>query len=176
MEKNDIEKTLVEGNKSYIEKIKSNKEKHILAKNLVGGQHPFALIITCSDSRVIPEEIFDKSLGDLFVIRTAGNVINEGELASIEYGIEHLHIKYVLILGHTHCGAVHAAMHHEKGKYLGAILDSISNNICNSKSEDEAAICNAKAQAEFIKSKFPSYTGLIKYGLYDIETNEVKIH
>ena len=113
----DIEERLLKGNKIYVKN--ANKE---LLDTLSKGQNPYALIVTCSDSRVVPEHIFSTSLGELFVIRTAGNVINEGELASIEYGIEHLNIQYVLILGHTHCGAVHAAIHHEKGKYLSCIF------------------------------------------------------
>lgn len=72
------------------------------------GQHPFATIVTCSDSRVAPELIFDEGIGDLFVIRVAGNVCGTDEIASIEYGVEHLGTPVLVILGHTHCGAVEA--------------------------------------------------------------------
>ena len=102
-------------------------------------------------------------------------MINEGELASIEYGIEHLGVQYVLILGHTHCGAVHAAIHHEKGKYLSCILDNISNAIKDEKDECQASIANALAQVTYLKAKFPLYKGEIKAGLYNIETGLVKL-
>lgn len=170
-----IENRLLKGNSEFRSKISANPEYKACVNELVNGQKPYALIVTCSDSRVVPEEIFSASLGELFVIRTAGNVINEGELASVEYGIEHLHIEYVLVLAHTHCGAAHAAIHKEKGKYLGCILDNISSNIKDEHDEYEASIKNAKAQVEYLKSKFPSYEGEIKAGIYDIEDNAVAI-
>lgn len=73
------------------------------------GQKPFATILACSDSRVPVELIFDQGIGDLFVIRVAGNVCGTSEIASIEYGVEHLHTPLLVVMGHTHCGAVSAA-------------------------------------------------------------------
>lgn len=165
----DIEERLIKGN----QKFKINSQKDELRKSLVNGQKPYALVVTCSDSRVSPEEIFSCSLGELFVIRTAGNVINEGELASIEYGIEHLHINYILVLAHTHCGAIHASIHKEKGRYLSPILDNIYQAIDGETNERLASIKNATKQVEFIKSMFINYKGEIKPALYDIETGEV---
>ncbi|MBO4856761.1 MAG: carbonic anhydrase [Bacilli bacterium] len=164
---------LINGNKSFVLNSKADKETDEALKELVKGQNPSVLIITCSDSRVSPEEIFSLGLGWLFVIRTAGNVINEGELASVEYGIEHLHIKYVLVLGHTHCGAVHAALHNEKGKYLDPILNQIKKNIIDEKDELEASKKNALEEVKFLKEKFPEYDGIFEAGLYDIETRKV---
>ena len=169
----NVEQRLIKGNLKFVKKsIISKRRKEQIAK-LANCQKPFGLVITCSDSRVVPEEIFSCSLGQLFVIRTAGNVINEGELASIEYGIEHLHINYVLVLAHTHCGAVHAAIHDEKGKYLSPILDNIKHSINGECDERKASIKNAIKQVEYIKAKFPEYQGEIKAALYDIETCEV---
>jgi carbonic anhydrase len=74
------------------------------------GQHPFAVVVSCSDSRVPPEIIFNQGLGDLFVVRVAGNIVNEENLASIEYAVEHLKAPLIVVLGHTHCGAVKAAV------------------------------------------------------------------
>lgn len=79
-------------------------------EELVGGQHPFAIVLTCADSRVAPEFVFDQGLGDLFVLRVAGNVADAFELGSIEYGVEHLHVPLVVVLGHERCGAVQAAL------------------------------------------------------------------
>jgi carbonic anhydrase len=76
---------------------------------LAKSQHPFAVILSCSDSRVPPEIVFDQGLGDLFVVRVAGNVINNEGLGSIEYGIDHLGARLILVLGHQSCGAVQAA-------------------------------------------------------------------
>ena len=168
-----IEERLLEGNENFRKSINSSQTKAERINELAKGQNPFALVITCSDSRVIPEEIFSCSLGDLFVIRTAGNVINEGELATIEYGIEHLHIQYVLVLAHTRCGAVHAAIHNEKGMYLSPILDNIQKCICGECDERRASIKNAIEQVKYIKKKFPDYQGTIKSALHDIETGEV---
>ena len=76
----------------------------------LGGQHPFAVVVACSDSRVPVELLFDQGIGDLFVIRVAGNVCGDDELGSIEYAVEHFGVRLVVILGHSHCGAVEAAV------------------------------------------------------------------
>ncbi len=86
---------------------RSGKE---VRKELVGGQQPFAAIRGCSDSRVPPEIIFDQGLGDLFVVRNAGNVVCESSLASVEYAVEVLRTPLIVVLGHTGCGAVAAAI------------------------------------------------------------------
>ena len=171
----NIKEKLLNGNKEFVLSLKKDESKHQLLKGLQNGQHPYALIITCSDSRVVPEEMFSTSFGELFVIRTAGNVINEDELATIEYGIEHLYIKYVLVLGHTSCGAVHAAIHNEKGKYLDPILNKIKINILNIDNEREASIKNAEEVANYIQKMFPDYDGIIESGLYDLLTNKVTV-
>lgn len=166
---------IIDGNQSFVSLIENDSSlKEKLAK-LAKEQTPYALIITCSDSRVVPETIFNCGLGELFVIRTAGNVINEGELASVEYGIEHLHIPLVVVLGHTHCGAVHASIKKEEGKYLRPILSRIQLNIGDTTDECEASKINAIKEVEYIKSKFPSYDGTILPMLYDIETGKVSI-
>lgn len=166
-----MKEKLIEGNRQFVI---SNKDNELL-KELMKGQYPQALVITCSDSRVIPEAIFSKTFGDLFVIRTAGNVINEGELASVEYGIEHLHIPLVVVMGHTHCGAVHAALKNEKGQYLDSILNHIKKNITGIDNEIEASKANALKELEFIKKMFPNYTGEVVAMLYDLEQKTVKI-
>src|SRR5690348_11289699 len=79
-------------------------------RQLVSEQNPHAEILSCADSRVPPEIIFDQGLGDLFVVRVAGNVATDTELGSLEYGAEHLHIPLIVVLGHEHCGAVTAAV------------------------------------------------------------------
>ncbi len=75
-------------------------------------QHPFAIVLGCADSRVPPELIFDQGFGDLFVIRVAGNIVDTDVIGSIEYGTHHLHVPLIVVLGHTNCGAVTAAVNH----------------------------------------------------------------
>lgn len=88
------------------------KAKHLLRerKELVKGQTPYAIVLSCSDSRVAPEIVFDETLGKLFVVRVAGNVVDPVALGSIEYAAEHLHVKLLLVMGHESCGAVKAAI------------------------------------------------------------------
>jgi carbonic anhydrase len=102
---------LLRGNQRYVR----HKEQHpdeslVRRKQLVNGQHPFAVILGCADSRVPPELLFDEGLGDLFVIRVAGNVVDDAVLGSIEYAVEHLGTKLIMVLGHEKCGAVSAAV------------------------------------------------------------------
>ena len=162
-----------QGNKDFIKRINEDVSLKERRDKLIKGQHPEVLIITCSDSRVVPEMIFNCSLGDIFVIRTAGNVINEGELATVEYAIEHLKVKRIIVLGHTHCGAVHASIHKEKGRYLDPIIKRIQYNIGDICDELEASKINASKEADFIKEKFPEYQGIIESKIYDIEISIV---
>jgi len=90
---------------------------------LTQGQTPFASVLSCADSRVPPEVIFHASLGDLFVVRAAGNVTDRVILASIEYGTEHLHTPLIVVMGHEFCGAVKASMETPAGTSLGTNLD-----------------------------------------------------
>ena len=103
------------------------------------GQHPYAIVLACSDSRVIPEAIFSAGLGELFVIRVAGNVVDKHQLGSIEYAEDHLGCNLVVVLGHTGCGAVDAAMHHEPYGTVKFITDEISDAIGDE--GDEATAC-----------------------------------
>ncbi len=89
---------------------------------LAKGQHPIATVLSCADSRVPPEIIFRQNPGDLFVVRTAGEVADRAVLASVEYGAEHLHIPLIVVLGHEACGAVQAAIETKDPKSLGPNL------------------------------------------------------
>jgi carbonic anhydrase len=94
-----------------------------LRTDLAKSQHPFAVIVSCSDSRVPPEIVFDQGLGDLFIFRVAGNVIDDHGLGSIEYAVDHLNVRLIVVLGHQSCGAVQAAKETiaAKGKAPGHI-------------------------------------------------------
>jgi carbonic anhydrase len=127
---NSIER-LLEGNKRFASGHPRHPDESLNHRNLVAaGQHPFALVVTCSDSRLSPELIFDQGLGDLFVIRTAGNMISEMEIASIEYAVEHLHVETILVMGHEHCGAIEALMSEKPPHgHVKTIIDSLQQEI-----------------------------------------------
>ena len=123
MEKNENAlQSLKEGNERFISGNLLPKDTYAEdRKALCESQHPFAVVLCCSDSRVAPEIIFDQKLGDLFVIRNAGNVVDEDVLGSIEYAVEHLGTPLVVVLGHSCCGAVTATC--QGGDLPGHIVD-----------------------------------------------------
>ncbi len=104
-------------------------------RELKSGQHPFAVVVCCSDSRVSPEILFDQGLGDIFVVRTAGNIIGDYELGSIEYAVEHLHASLVVVMGHENCGAISAFLEHRHDKR--PLYNHIQNIIDYIKEEEE---------------------------------------
>src|SRR5947209_7015143 len=117
----------MDGNRRYTRQQSKHPDQSLSRrKELEATQHPFAVILGCADSRVPPELLFDQGLGDLFVIRVAGNIADDAILGSIEYAVEHLGTKLILVLGHEKCGAVTAAV--EGGTaagHLPAVVDAI---------------------------------------------------
>ena len=177
--KEAIEK-LKKGNDIYVSNDQSFTDISHARRNdvLENGQHPYAVVVSCSDSRVIPEEIFSAGIGDLFVIRVAGNVIDDHQLGSIEYATEHLGCKLVLVLGHNHCGAVDAAINHDPQGYIKFITDEIVKAIKDEK-EDYAACCmNVDYCVEMIEKSFiieeEEQHGLVVTGaIYQLEDGKV---
>lgn len=158
---------------------------------LSSGQSPFAIVVSCSDSRVPVELIFDQGLGDIFTIRTAGNVIGDYELGSIEYAVEHLDCKLIVVLGHKKCGAVKAFIE-SKGKYthndhIKKIIEYIEkekeeNSLIQNHqlSMDNAVSANVvhavnylKKSEPILKERFNSKKLMIVGAVYDIETGMV---
>jgi carbonic anhydrase len=139
-------------NSNLIEQLNSGNQRFISEKSIhphqnkksvlanQDGQNPFAVIITCSDSRVSPEIVFDQGIGDLFVIRNAGNLISDIDMGSIEYAVEHLDTKLVVVLGHTECGAIKAYINDKDGAYKKHFnqIDNIVETISQEKEEIEA--------------------------------------
>jgi carbonic anhydrase len=102
---------LIDGNKRFVQNsLIHPNQTGARRTEVAGGQHPFAIILACSDSRVAPEILFDQGMGDLFVVRVAGNVLNDNGIGSIEYAVEHLHASLIVVMGHAKCGAVTAAV------------------------------------------------------------------
>lgn len=136
------------------------------------GQHPFAVVVSCADSRVIPEAIFSCGIGDLFVIRVAGNVVGNVELGSIEYAVEHLGCRLVVVLGHTGCGAVDAALRPNDG-FVRHITEEIKCGIGSECDAIRASVMNALHSAEKIKSAFSLASLHVCAALYHTESGKV---
>jgi carbonic anhydrase len=126
---------LMEGNKRFVAGKPQAHDVVSLRNGLTKGQHPNVVVLACSDSRVAPELVFDQNLGDLFVIRAAGNIADAIGVGSIEYALEHLGSSVLVVLGHTKCGAVTAACSGEKmpTSNLQAIVDKIDPAVLQAK-------------------------------------------
>ncbi len=119
---------LKEGNTRYVEGESTHPDQSADRRDsIAGSQAPFAMVLSCADSRVPPEVIFDQGLGDLFVARSAGQVIDRAVLGSLQYGVEHLKIPLLVVLGHTGCGAVKATVEavEKKSKPSGTDIDAL---------------------------------------------------
>lgn len=166
---------LKEGNKAYINSVKgvgdiSPERRRYTSEH---GQNPYAVIVSCSDSRVIPESIFSAGIGELFVIRVAGNVIDNIQLGSIEYATEHLCCKLVIVLGHTGCGAVSAAVKRNDG-YVKFITDEIKHAVGDETDEVAASILNVKHSVSKIENLLNKDDGAVVAGaLYHTESGIV---
>jgi carbonic anhydrase len=118
---------LIAGNERYAAGQPIHPRQDVARReDVANGQNPIAVIVGCSDSRVPPEIVFDQGLGDLFVVRTAGNVVDDQATGSIEYAVEHLHVHLIIVLGHENCGAVAAAVSGgTMDGHIGSITDAI---------------------------------------------------
>jgi len=178
---------LVEGNKRFVAGNVTHPDQSVDRRTEVAkGQHPYAIILTCADSRLSPEILFDEGIGDLFVIRNAGNLLDDHVLGSIEYAVEHLHATLVVVLGHTKCGAVSAAVAGgEAPGHIKSIVDSLEPAVAMAKKKPGDAVDNAVriaarlsaaalAQAEPIIAE-AAKAGKIKIAAarYDITTGQV---
>ncbi len=180
---------LMQGNQRYV----AHKEKHpdssiARRKELVAGQHPFAVILGCSDSRVPPEMVFDQGLGGLFVIRDAGNVVDDEVLGSIEYAVEHVGTHLVVVLGHEKCGAVSAAVAGgEAPGHISAVVRSIQPAVDEARNEPgdkvhNCVVANARRVAKQIRESEPILKEAVEKGKlkvvaadYDVATGKVTI-
>lgn len=155
---------LLEGNRRY-QNSTSVCHEDWSAKRLaqVHGQKPFAVIITCSDSRVPPEIIFDQRLGDLFIIRLAGNVLDDFAIGSIEYGVNVLGANLVVVLGHSNCGAVEGTLKGLKfDNHIQEILNVIQIAIKGEKDLEKAIKANVRYVEEQLKNSKPVLCNLIE--------------
>ena len=127
---------LKEGNKRFVNNLKVNRNLLQQANETSDGQHPFAVILSCIDSRTSAELIFDQGLGDVFSVRIAGNIINEDILGSMEFGCKVAGAKIIVVLGHSKCGAVKGACDHVEMGNLTALLSKILPAVYDEKTID----------------------------------------
>jgi carbonic anhydrase len=155
-------------------------------RQLASEQKPHAEILSCADSRVPPEIIFDQGLGDLFVVRVAGNVVSDTELGSLEYGAEHLHVPLLVVLGHQHCGAVTAAV--EGGEvegHIGALTNLLRPAVEKTRGlpgdpVDNAVKANVEMVVKQLRASTPVLAKLVSQGklkvvgaIYSLDTGQV---
>jgi carbonic anhydrase len=152
------------------------------------GQQPYAIILSCADSRVPPEIIFDQGLGDVFVIRVAGNVLDEVILGTIEYAVEHLHTPLVMVLGHDKCGAVTAAVERvPTNNHVQAVVDALQPALTLAEAQEGDRIstaidANIRYAVKTLHASEPVLMGACAAGQlrivgarYNLDTGEVKI-
>jgi len=182
-------KELLEGNRRFIdEKLQHPHLSERHRREIVAGQKPEAVVVGCSDSRVPPEIIFDAGLGDLFVVRVAGNIIGPVVMGSIEFAVEYVGVPLVMVLGHSGCGAVTATV--EGGKatgQIGGLAEKIQPAVAEVEGRpgnkvDNAAKVNVKLVVEQLKNSDPIIAAYYKRGdvkvvgaFYDLETGRVEV-
>lgn len=186
---------LQEGNKRFINNLKINRNLLQQANETSDGQHPFAVILSCIDSRTSVELIFDQGLGDVFSIRIAGNIINEDILGSMEFGCKVAGAKIIVVLGHSQCGAIKGACDHVEMGNLTVLLnkiqpavyaeDTITENrdASNPVFVDKVTTLNIKRTVHAIMERSPILKDLILSGTigivggnHNIATGEVSFY
>ena len=186
---------LREGNKRFVNNLKINRNLLQQANETTDGQHPFAVILSCIDSRTSAELIFDQGLGDIFSVRIAGNIINEDILGSMEFGCKVAGSKIIVVLGHRSCGAVKGACDHVEMGNLTALLTKLrpavddetatkeNRNSSNADFVENVAEINVKRTVKSIMERSPILRDMIVNGeigivggMHDIATGEVTFY
>lgn len=168
-----VQQRLLEGNKRYVDgKMTHPGQTGGRRVEVAQGQHPIAAVLSCADSRVPPEVIFDQGLGDLFVVRLAGNIADDAAIGSLEYAVDHLGVRYIVVLGHERCGAVDATLKvHEAWVlnapqpppipgHLGTVIRAIDAAVTGVKTHagdplENAVDANVRAVVQKLKSAAP---------------------
>ena len=172
---------LIDGNQIFIN-AQTNPAGNFREQALLTAQKaqtPYAAILTCSDSRVPPEHIFSAGIGDIFVIRTAGNVVGDFALGSIEFAVDQLHVPLVMVMGHTQCAAVAAALLGDGEGYMAAIIREIRLGLNGACTEAEAVRNNIRhgkqriLQSSVVKARVDAKTLMVIGAEYDLKTGQV---
>lgn len=138
---------LKKGNENFVSDSESVQVTAAMRDELTGGQSPYAIILSCADSRVLPESVFDANAGEIFTCRVAGNIANTSSIASIEYAVAHLGTKLIVVLGHESCGAVGAALAGgDNGYNLNHLVSHITPALAKSDSKEVNDVVRVNAQ------------------------------
>ena len=178
MENLEIRERLLRGNIRWQEAGEETADKR--RETAQNGQRPYAIVIACSDSRVIPEQIFGAGLGELFVVRVAGNVLDRHQLGSIEYAAGHLGCRTIVLLGHTRCGAVSAALSGGGDGFIKTITDEILLAVGEERDALRACELNVRHGVDELRREFGAHPEIASDGLeilgavYDVETGAVR--
>lgn len=183
------------GNERFVNNLKANRNLLQQVNETSDGQHPFAVILSCIDSRTSAELIFDQGLGDIFSIRIAGNILNEDILGSMEFACKIAGAKAVVVLGHSKCGAIKGACDNVEMGNLTALLTKIrpavddeliikeNRNSSNAEFVEKVAVINVKRTVKAIMERSPILNEMIKTGeldligaMYDVETGVVTFY
>lgn len=183
---------LQKGNKRFVSNLKINRNLLQQANETSDGQHPFAIILSCIDSRTSVELIFDQGLGDVFSVRIAGSIVNEDILGSMEFACKVAGAKIIVVLGHSKCGAIKGACDHVEMGNLTALLSKIQMAVCgenttvenrtssNEEFVEKVARINTKKTVQAVMERSPILKELIEKrtcgiigGHHDISTGEV---
>lgn len=175
---------LEEGNARFVAGNTSRKDISAAKReSLSAGQKPFAVVLGCSDSRVPPEMVFDQGLGDIFVVRVAGNVVDPVVLGSVEYAVDHLHAPLVVVLGHQGCGAVAAAIEGggqpgDIGSFLSLIQPSVqqarSRGLTGDAEAEAVTELNVRSSMDAVNSS-PIVSELVKGGKLAVKGAEYQL-
>ncbi|MEQ8189842.1 MAG: carbonic anhydrase [Candidatus Eremiobacterota bacterium] len=182
-------KKLITGNKRFAERNMQHPNQTEERQNeIISGQKPFAIILSCSDSRIPPEIVFDQGLGDLFVIRVAGNILDDIIKGSIEYAVDHLKVKLVMVMGHSNCGALKAAIAGDNVSInISHIINSLLPSVAKARElkgdiHENATKLNILRAVEKLMASPPVLDTLVEKGqikivgaYYDLETGLVEI-
>lgn len=187
----DVFKSIREGNERFVSGSVRHPHQDMARKSeMAKGQSPGAIVVSCSDSRVPPEVIFDQGLGDIFVVRSAGHAVEATDIASIEYAVEHLGSTLILVMGHTSCGAVKATLSTPIGKSAGSKnLDALVNqhrSMVGAAEENDqkfnvpvkrnvdATINQILKSSPLIAEKVQNSEVILARGVYDLDSGEVQ--
>lgn len=168
MEIQEVIDRLKTGNQRFVaDKLDGKLQNSERREHLTGGQTPYAIVLSCADSRVVPELAFDTGLGELFTVRVAGNVANTSSIASMEYAVAHLGTKVIVVMGHESCGAVTAAINGgDNGYNLNHLLSHITPSVEAGDKNDVNAVVklNAKMTSDELIARSSIIGGAVKEG------------
>ncbi|MFM8759191.1 MAG: carbonic anhydrase, partial [Methylophilaceae bacterium] len=186
---------LVEGNRRFSENVTANRDVRQLLQITKDKQHPFASVLSCSDSRAPVEMLFDQALGDIFSVRLAGNIATNYAIASLEFGTKYLGSKLIVVLGHSSCGAIKAACDDFKDGHITQLIDLIKPAVIMEKTESQTRnsgnadfvmkVCELNIrhqmhqivyESEIIQRQLEARSIGIVGASYDLSTGKVKFY